>query len=82
MFFLLTGMEYFDARRKPHNVGKIIAAMVLTSLCIFVLKQSPGFGGNSVVRCPKLHVSLYLFPPIIFLLINFSKSPSTHVFHI
>ncbi|XP_039786471.1 probable UDP-arabinose 4-epimerase 3 isoform X2 [Panicum virgatum] len=41
-------MEYFDARRKPHNVGKIIAAMVLTSLCIFVLKQSPGFGGNSV----------------------------------
>jgi len=42
------GMEYFDARRKPHNVGKIIAAMVLTSLCIFVLKQSPGFGGNSV----------------------------------
>ncbi|CAL4930594.1 unnamed protein product [Urochloa decumbens] len=42
------GMEYFDARRKPHNVGKIIAALVLTTLCIFVLKQSPGFGGNSV----------------------------------
>ncbi|KAF8721561.1 hypothetical protein HU200_023069 [Digitaria exilis] len=41
-------MEYFDARRKPHNVGKIIAALVLTTLCIFVLKQSPGFGGNSV----------------------------------
>ncbi|RCV45197.1 hypothetical protein SETIT_9G434100v2 [Setaria italica] len=42
------GMEYFDARRKPHNVAKIIAALVLTTLCIFVLKQSPGFGGNSV----------------------------------
>jgi len=42
------GMEYFDARRKPHNVGKIIAALVLTALCIFVLKQSPSFGGNSV----------------------------------
>ncbi|XP_020393119.1 probable UDP-arabinose 4-epimerase 3-like isoform X3 [Zea mays] len=41
-------MDYFDARRKPHNVGKIIAALVLTTLCIFVLKQSPGFGGNSV----------------------------------
>ncbi|XP_066379097.1 probable UDP-arabinose 4-epimerase 3 isoform X2 [Miscanthus floridulus] len=41
-------MEYFDARRKPHNVGKIIAALVLTTLCIFVLKQSHGFGGNSV----------------------------------
>ncbi|XP_066394408.1 probable UDP-arabinose 4-epimerase 3 isoform X1 [Miscanthus floridulus] len=42
------GMEYFDARRKPHNVGKIIAALVLTTLCIFVLKQSHGFGGNSM----------------------------------
>ncbi|KAG8046407.1 hypothetical protein GUJ93_ZPchr0008g12186 [Zizania palustris] len=42
------GMEYFDARRKPHNVGKVIAALVLTTLCIFVLKQSPGFGGTSV----------------------------------
>ncbi|CAN6272595.1 unnamed protein product [Urochloa humidicola] len=42
------GMEYFDARWKPHNVGKIIAALNLTTLCIFVLKQSPGFGGNSV----------------------------------
>ncbi|AQL07294.1 NAD(P)-binding Rossmann-fold superfamily protein [Zea mays] len=41
-------MEYFDARRKPRNVGKIIAALVLTTLCIFALKQSPGFGGNSV----------------------------------
>ncbi|CAD6221726.1 unnamed protein product [Miscanthus lutarioriparius] len=41
-------MEYFDARWKPHNVGKIIAALVLTTLCIFVLKQSHGFGGNSV----------------------------------
>ncbi|TVU43512.1 hypothetical protein EJB05_09988, partial [Eragrostis curvula] len=44
----LSGMEYFDARRKPHNVGKVIAALVLTALCVFVLKQSPGFGGNSV----------------------------------
>ncbi|KAL5230557.1 hypothetical protein ABZP36_029333 [Zizania latifolia] len=42
------GMEYFDARRKLHNVGKVIAALVLTTLCIFVLKQSPGFGGASV----------------------------------
>uniref|UniRef100_A0A0E0QDX7 UDP-glucose 4-epimerase n=1 Tax=Oryza rufipogon TaxID=4529 RepID=A0A0E0QDX7_ORYRU len=42
------GMEYFDARRKPHNVGKVIAALVLTTLCIFILKQSPGFGGSSV----------------------------------
>ncbi|RLN41263.1 putative UDP-arabinose 4-epimerase 3 [Panicum miliaceum] len=41
-------MEYFDARWKPHNAGKIIAALVLTTLCIFFLKQSPGFGGNSV----------------------------------
>ena len=70
MFLLLTGMEYFDARQKPHNVGKIIAALVLTTLCIFVLKQSHGFGGNSVVR---------LFHPIIFLSINFSNPPSTHV---
>jgi hypothetical protein len=52
MFLLLIGMEYFDARRKPHNVGKIMVALVLLTLCIFVLKQSPVFGGNSVVRCP------------------------------
>jgi len=37
---------------------------------VFVLKQSHGFGGNSVVR---------LFHPIIFLSINFSNPPSTHV---
>jgi hypothetical protein len=55
LFFLLIGMEYFDARRKPHNIGKVmkvIAALVLVALCVFVLKQSPGFGGNSVVRSP------------------------------
>ncbi|VAI88233.1 unnamed protein product [Triticum turgidum subsp. durum] len=41
-------MEYFDARRKPHNIGKVIVALLFIALCIFVLKQSPGFGGNSV----------------------------------
>lgn len=57
---MLIGMEYFDARRKPHNVGKVIAALVLTTLCIFVLKQSPGFGGSSVVRCLYFFFSLLL----------------------
>ncbi|KAK3122640.1 hypothetical protein QOZ80_8AG0616220 [Eleusine coracana subsp. coracana] len=42
------GMEYLDARRKPYNVGKVIFGLVLIALCVFVLKQSPGFGGNSV----------------------------------
>ena len=42
------GMEYFDARRKPHNIGKVVVALLFVALCIFVLKQSPGFGGNSV----------------------------------
>jgi hypothetical protein len=68
---LLIGMEYFDARRKPHNIGKVmkgIAALVLVALCVFVLKQSPGFGGNSVVRCP----CFLPFSLIIFLLICFS----------
>ncbi|EMS60764.1 putative UDP-arabinose 4-epimerase 3 [Triticum urartu] len=41
-------MEYFDARRKPHNIGKVVVALLFVALCIFVLKQSPGFGGNSV----------------------------------
>ncbi|CAD6336043.1 unnamed protein product [Miscanthus lutarioriparius] len=50
-------MEYFDARQKPHNVGKIIAALVLTTLCIFVLKQSHGFGGNSVFSRHKPRVT-------------------------
>ncbi|CAD6267902.1 unnamed protein product [Miscanthus lutarioriparius] len=50
-------MEYFDARQKPHNVGKIIAALVLTTLCIFVLKQSHGFGGNSVFSRHELGVT-------------------------
>ncbi|XP_020109799.1 probable UDP-arabinose 4-epimerase 3 isoform X2 [Ananas comosus] len=42
------GMEFSDSRRKPHFLGKVITAVVLTALCIYILKQSPGFGGTSV----------------------------------
>ncbi|XP_020080975.1 probable UDP-arabinose 4-epimerase 3 [Ananas comosus] len=44
----MLGMEFSDSRRKPHFLGKVITAVVLTALCIYILKQSPGFGGTSV----------------------------------
>lgn len=44
-----TGMDYSDSRRKPHFLGKVLMAAILVALCIFILKQSPGFGGDSAV---------------------------------
>jgi UDP-arabinose 4-epimerase len=45
-------MDLGDARRKPNFAGKVAVAVALTVMCILVLKQSPGFGGTSVV-CPN-----------------------------
>ncbi|KAG6523703.1 hypothetical protein ZIOFF_013579 [Zingiber officinale] len=44
----LAGMDYPDTRRKPHIIGKLIMAVILTAFCILILKQSPGFMATSV----------------------------------
>ncbi|XP_051218887.1 probable UDP-arabinose 4-epimerase 2 [Lolium perenne] len=46
--WILSGMDFGDARRKPNFAGKVAVAVALTVMCILVLKQSPGFGGTSV----------------------------------
>jgi len=46
--WILSGMDFGDARRKPNFAGKVAVAAALTVMCILVLKQSPGFGGTSV----------------------------------
>ncbi|CAM0902845.1 unnamed protein product [Alopecurus aequalis] len=46
--WILSGMDFADARRKPNFAGKVAVAAALTVMCILVLKQSPGFGGTSV----------------------------------
>ncbi|WOK94759.1 hypothetical protein Cni_G03464 [Canna indica] len=51
------GMDYSDSRRKPHIIGKLVIAAFLTALCIFILKQSPGFGGPSVFSRHELGVT-------------------------
>ncbi|KAJ6796296.1 putative UDP-arabinose 4-epimerase 3 [Iris pallida] len=43
-----SGMDYSDSRRKPHFLGKILMAALLTVLCIVILRQSPAFSGPSV----------------------------------
>ena len=45
----IAGMDFGDVRRKPNFAGKVAVAAALTVMCILVLKQSPGFGGTSVV---------------------------------
>jgi UDP-arabinose 4-epimerase len=47
-------MDFGDARRKPNFAGKVAVAVALTVMCILVLKQSPGFGGTSVVCANSL----------------------------
>ncbi|KAK8966654.1 putative UDP-arabinose 4-epimerase 3 [Platanthera guangdongensis] len=42
------GMDYLDSRRKRNFIGKIFTAFFLTAVCIFILKQSPGFRDTSV----------------------------------
>ncbi|XP_074590339.1 putative UDP-arabinose 4-epimerase 2 isoform X1 [Curcuma longa] len=44
----LSGMDYPDTRRKPHILGKLLMAVILTAFCILILKQSPGFASTSV----------------------------------
>ncbi|EHA8587306.1 UDP-arabinose 4-epimerase 1 [Cocos nucifera] len=41
-------MDYSDSRHKPHFLGKVLMAAILTALCIFILKQSPGFSDDGV----------------------------------
>lgn len=54
----LTGMDYSDSRQKPHFLGKVLMAAILTALCIFVLKQSPSFSGDIAVG---FQTSTYIF---------------------
>lgn len=42
------GMDYSESRKKPHYLAKLLMAAVLTTLCIIILKQSPGFREQSV----------------------------------
>lgn len=42
------GMEYSESRKKPHILGKIVMAALLTVLCVVILKKSPHFSGRSV----------------------------------
>ncbi|XP_020586490.1 probable UDP-arabinose 4-epimerase 3 [Phalaenopsis equestris] len=42
------GMDYLDSRRKRLFAGKCFTAAFLTVVCIFILKNSPGFSGTNV----------------------------------
>ncbi|XP_010540634.1 PREDICTED: UDP-arabinose 4-epimerase 1 [Tarenaya hassleriana] len=44
----LGGLDYADPKRKNNYLGKFLLAASLTSLCIFMLKQSPTFNTPSV----------------------------------
>ncbi|RRT47101.1 hypothetical protein BHE74_00049902 [Ensete ventricosum] len=48
-YILITGIDYSDSRRKPQVIGKLVMVAILTAFCIFILKQSPGFGGPGMV---------------------------------
>eukprot|EP00262_Sarcandra_glabra_P020082 TRINITY_DN788_c2_g1_i1.p1 TRINITY_DN788_c2_g1~~TRINITY_DN788_c2_g1_i1.p1 ORF type:complete len:418 (-),score=62.85 TRINITY_DN788_c2_g1_i1:87-1340(-) len=42
------GMDYADSRRRPHFLGKVLLAVILTALCIIMLRHSSGFSGPSL----------------------------------
>lgn len=44
---LPSGVDHFDARRKPHCIGKVILASVLVALFILIMKQSSLSSGRS-----------------------------------
>lgn len=48
-YCFLSGMDYSETHRKPQFLGKLVIAVILTALCILILKQSPSFSGLSVV---------------------------------
>lgn len=51
-------MDYSDSRQKSHFLVKVLMAAILTALCIYILKQSPGFSGDSVV---SFQTNTYMF---------------------
>lgn len=36
-------MEYSESRRKPHFLGKVFMAAILTTFCVVIVKQPPSF---------------------------------------
>ncbi|XP_073008773.1 probable UDP-arabinose 4-epimerase 3 isoform X1 [Typha latifolia] len=52
-----SGMDYSDAKRKPHFLGKVIVAALIIALCIFFLNQSPSFVSTSVFSRRELGVT-------------------------
>ncbi|XP_020586483.1 probable UDP-arabinose 4-epimerase 2 [Phalaenopsis equestris] len=42
-------MEYSESRRKPHVLGKLFMAAVLTTFCVVIVKQPPSFSCSNVV---------------------------------
>ncbi|KAJ8490636.1 hypothetical protein OPV22_012357 [Ensete ventricosum] len=51
------GIDYSDSRRKPQVIGKLVMVAILTAFCIFILKQSPGFGGPGMFSYREVGVT-------------------------
>ncbi|KAG6496546.1 probable UDP-arabinose 4-epimerase 2 isoform X2 [Zingiber officinale] len=43
----LSGIDYSESHRKPQVLGKLVIAVIITAVCILILKQSPSFSGPS-----------------------------------
>ncbi|KAI0494998.1 hypothetical protein KFK09_025145 [Dendrobium nobile] len=46
--WFFSGMDCSVSRRKPQLLVKIIMVVLLIAVCIFILKQTPGFSGTNV----------------------------------
>ncbi|KAL0908792.1 hypothetical protein M5K25_023301 [Dendrobium thyrsiflorum] len=46
--WFFSGMDCSVSRRKPQLLVKIIIVVLLAAVCVFILKQAPGFSGTSV----------------------------------
>ncbi|KAK8930611.1 putative UDP-arabinose 4-epimerase 3 [Platanthera zijinensis] len=50
-------MDFFDLRKQPHLLGKVVVAVLLIVVCVFILKQSPAFTGTSLFSRREIGVT-------------------------
>ncbi|KAK8942176.1 putative UDP-arabinose 4-epimerase 3 [Platanthera guangdongensis] len=50
-------MDFFDSRKQPHLLGKVVVAVLLIVVSVFILKQSPAFTGTSLFSRHEIGVT-------------------------